>query len=210
MMQHHISGKSILLNYTTPQGADLMNQMVEQYGISLIIKKDRLTKLGDYSHPIPSRPFHQITLNGTLNKYAFIITFIHEVAHLTNWNKHKRSVSPHGIEWKIEYFNLLSSVIPTEIFPEDIREVLHLHCKNIKSSSMSDLKLMKVLNKYTENYEEVITVSDIVEGDLFEYKQKKFVRGEKVRTRIKCQCITDKKTYVFHQLAPVELLINEN
>ncbi len=209
-MQHHISGKSILLSYTTPEGADLINQMVEQHGISLIIKKDRLTKLGDYSHPIPSRPFHQITLNGTLNKYAFIITFIHEVAHLTNWNKHKRSVSPHGIEWKIEYHQLLTSIIPMGIFPEDLKEALLLHVKNIKSSSMSDLKLMKVLNKYTENYEEVTTVSDILEGVLFEYKQKQFIRGEKVRTRIKCKCITDKKTYVFHQLAPVEILINDN
>lgn len=209
-MQRLVLDKHVLLPYTTLPGAELICKMVEKYGISLIIKKDRSSKLGDYSHPIPIRPYHQITINGTLNKYAFIITFLHELAHLIIWVRHKRGVSPHGKEWKEEFSRIIIDVMTLGIFPADVSEALQNHARNVKSSSMSDLNLMRILKQYDAVSDEKLTVSDIVAGDFFEYKKKVFIRGEKVRTRIQCKCLTDKKTYVFHQLAPIEVCNVEN
>lgn len=205
-MQRQLLDKSKLIAYTTDAGAQLVVDLVSQYGFKLIIKRDRATKLGDYTHPTPLRPFHQITINGGLNKYAFLVTFIHEVAHLITWNNHKRKVAPHGKEWKQNYHNLLFPLIAPEYFPEDVQLALKKHCNNIKSSSSYDIQLTKVLSSYSENHEETTTINDLKQGESFRYKGRLFVKGDTLRTRVKCECITDRKSYVFHPLAPIEIL----
>lgn len=205
-MQRQLLDKSKLTAYTTDAGAQLVVDLVSQYGFKLIIKRDRVTKLGDYTHPTPLRPFHQITINGSLNKYAFLVTFIHEVAHLVTWNNHKRKVTPHGKEWKQNYHNLLFPLIAPEYFPEDVQLALKKHCNNIKSSSSYDIQLTKVLSSYSENHEETTTINDLKNGESFRYKGRLFVKGDTLRTRVKCECITDRKSYVFHPLAPIEIL----
>ena len=45
------------------------------------------------------RPHHRISVNENLNPYAFLITLLHEVAHMTTWEKHRlrmRRCRPHG------------------------------------------------------------------------------------------------------------------
>jgi len=205
-MQRQPLDKSKLTAYTTDAGAQLVVDLVSKFGFKLIIKRDRATKLGDYTHPTPLRPYHQITINGTLNKYAFLVTFIHEVAHLITWNNHKRKVTPHGKEWKQNYHNQLFPLITSEYFPEDIQFALRKHCNNIKSSSSYDIDLTKVLSTYNDNQEEVVTINDINQGESFKYKGRLFIKGNTLRTRIKCECITDRKSYVFHPLAPIETL----
>lgn len=205
-MQRKPLDKSKLTAYTTDAAAQLMVELIATYGFKLIIKKDRATKLGDYTHPTPQRPYHQITINGSLNKYAFIITFIHEVAHLIIWNKYKRKVSPHGEEWKLAYHNLLFPLISPTYFPEDVQVALKRHCSHIKSSSSYDIQLTETLGKYNENQELITTIRDIAQGDSFIYKGRLFIKGTPMRTRIKCECLTDRKSYVFHPLAPVDLL----
>ena len=59
------------------------------------VKKSRSSKYGDYRPPLKGSN-HLITINYDMNKYAFLITLVHEIAHLTNWNKHKDKVKPHG------------------------------------------------------------------------------------------------------------------
>lgn len=205
-MPRKLLDKSNLTAYTTDAAAQLMVELIATYGFKLIIKKDRATKLGDYTHPTPQRPYHQITINGSLNKYAFVITFMHEVAHLITWNNYKRKVSPHGEEWKSAYYHLLFPIIGPDYFPEDIQVALRRHCKHIKSSSSYDIQLTEALGKYNENTEPVITIKDIMQGNSFKYKGRVFIKGTALRTRIKCECITNRKSYVFHPLAPVELL----
>lgn len=205
-MQLTATDKSRLMKYVGEAGASLVSSLIEEHGIRFIIKRNRITKSGDYCHPHPRRPIHQITINGTLNRYAFLITFIHEVAHLRAWNRFKGKVSPHGIEWKSEYHQLLKEVNCSFYFPEDIQKALTYHMGHIKSSSAYDIQLMKALQKYDEHMDSLITVGDLPVAEPFRYKGREFIRGEQLRTRIKCRCVTDKREYLFHQLAPVELL----
>ena len=45
------------------------------------VKNNRTTKLGDYRYDRRNGA-HSITVNMDLNEYSFLITYIHEVAHL--------------------------------------------------------------------------------------------------------------------------------
>lgn len=208
-MQYHSLDSKRLAPYVKPVSAALIAQLIAQYGISLIIKRARVTKSGDYRHPTHERPYHQITINGNLNQYAFLITFIHEVAHLITWNEFKNRKMPHGSEWKSNYKLLLQPLICSDYFPEDIQMALLQHCKNIKSSSAYDINLMKAITKFNEGQESITTVIDLREGDHFLYNGRLFKRGSLLRTRIKCQCVLDRKNYVFHSLAPIEIIKNE-
>ena len=67
------------------------------------IVKPRKTKLGDF------RYFNgkmMITVNGDLNQYEFLVTTLHEIAHLQTHVKFGRKVAPHGREWKMSFILL--------------------------------------------------------------------------------------------------------
>ena len=66
----------------------------------------RHTKLGDYRCATRTQP-HRITVNSDLNKYAFLVTLVHEFAHHGAYMKHRRATDPHGWAWKNEYARLM-------------------------------------------------------------------------------------------------------
>jgi SprT protein len=168
----------------------------------LKITKARLTKLGDYRHPYNGKP-HEITINHNLNSYSFLITLVHEIAHLTTWNKYRRKVLPHGMEWKEEFRNLLKPVFELNIFPEEIFECLKNYSVNPKASSCADTELMKVLKKYDKN-SEFVHLEDIPEKSVFSLKSgRTFIKGEKIRKRYKCIDTTNKKLYLVSPVAEV-------
>lgn len=90
---------SILQKYIPAQAAILIARWIDEYKTELKISKSRATKLGDYRHPYGDKG-HRISVNYNLNQYSFLITLVHEFAHLLNWNRHKNKVKPHGTEWK--------------------------------------------------------------------------------------------------------------
>ena len=53
----------------------------------------RRTKLGDFKAKGNKNNKSQITINGDLNPYAFLITTLHELAHIC-YNKYKYKVRP--------------------------------------------------------------------------------------------------------------------
>lgn len=86
-----------------PAGSELYAaDLMEKHKIQLRIKNPRLTKLGDYRPPTEDNS-HRISINRDLNPFAFLITFMHEVAHLLNFEKSGPRVPPHGLEWKREF-----------------------------------------------------------------------------------------------------------
>ena len=66
---------------------------------SFKVTRKRTSKIGDYRFN-PKSGNHEITVNGNLNKYAFLMTFLHEVAHLIQQVKHQNNKPPHGRVWK--------------------------------------------------------------------------------------------------------------
>jgi len=72
-------------------------ELIQQTQVHLKIVNERVTRHGDYRRMSDGR--HQITVNATLNKYRFLITLIHEIAHLVAFEKYGRRIKPHGLEW---------------------------------------------------------------------------------------------------------------
>ena len=98
-------------------------QLINQYKVHLTVTRARKSVLGDYRHAVLGAN-HKITVNGNLNKYEFLITLLHELAHLLCFEQYRNRVEAHGKEWKNIYSALLVSFIQLGIFPADIQKSL--------------------------------------------------------------------------------------
>lgn len=194
--------KEILSQYIPKTAVDLVYQSIVDHKIHFKITRSRKTKLGDYRPPI-RHANHRITINHDLNKYSFLITFIHELAHLKVYEIYKNRVAPHGQEWKRIYKELMIGYLTLDVFPNDILTILEKSIQNSRASSTSDLKLTRILQQYdqTNGY---ANVEDLPINAYFETKNgKQFKKGERLRTRYKCLNLQNKKTYLFHPLTPI-------
>lgn len=196
----------MLKKYIPEPAAPVIAQWVVQYDFKLKIKKERQSKLGDYRSPYNGSN-HHITVNHNLNQYAFLITLVHEVAHLTTYNKYKDRVMPHGAEWKQEYKDLMRPFMNAEIFPTDILLALQKHFINPSASSCTDDHLLRVLKRYDARKEgtNLVFVEKLPHKSVFRsMKGKLFEKGERIRTRYLCREIPQGHIYYFHPLAEVE------
>jgi len=201
--------KEILAQYLPDTAVEKVYNSVIDHKIHLKITKNRKTKLGDYRPPI-RHSNHRITINHDLNKYSFLITFVHELAHLKVYEQYKNQVAPHGKEWKQIYKELMFDILKLKVFPEDIRQQLEKSIRNspggismVKASSTSDLKLSRILQRYDKSNRHP-RVEDIPIDALFETQNgRQFKKGERVRTRYKCLNLQNKRIYLFHPLTPV-------
>lgn len=199
--------KLILKKYLPENSVDTIYEWLQEYKVNLKVSKKRSSKLGDYRSPYKGKG-HQITVNHDLNSYAFLITLVHEIAHLVNWENHKNRVRAHGVEWKNAYRELMSPLLEADIFPDDIKAVLINYMAKSYASSGSDLALSRVLQKYDEVQE--TTLESLPEGVVFILPNgKRFKKGALIRTRYKCFCLDNKRTYLVNPLAAVEQISTE-
>ena len=173
------------------------------FNVKVIIIEPSKSRLGVF---IPKRNIpHLIRINNNLNKYAFLITLIHEMAHASIWVRYGRNVNPHGIEWKEEFQKMMLPFINPSYFPDNILGVLSNYMINPKASTFRDLKLSEALRKYDNNIS--ITINQISDGDIFTIDNgKKFKRISKLRKNYQCIELDTHKTYRFSPLAEVFLV----
>ncbi|MBP9152786.1 MAG: SprT-like domain-containing protein [Flavobacteriales bacterium] len=169
----------------------------------LTITRNRKTKAGDYRHPFGNRG-HRISVNGTLNQFAFLITFVHEMAHLTNWERHGRKVNPHGKEWKVAFQEEMLPFLREDVFPDDILKQLRIHMKSPKSATVRDLDLMRLLKSYDDPSHKVL-LEDVPENEEFQLGSKRFIKGVKLRKRFRCELVGTGRIYLVSAIAEVEL-----
>src|SRR5215204_6926988 len=81
-------------------------QYLHQYQVHLTVARERKSILGDYRHRTHAKN-HRISVNGNLNPYSFLITLLHELAHLLTFEKYGNRVQSHGREWKVFFGQLL-------------------------------------------------------------------------------------------------------
>jgi len=166
------------------------------------ITRPRLTKLGDYRPPF-KKETHRISVNGDLNIYSFLVTLLHEFAHLYTWNLQKNLENPHGKLWKSEFQKLLKEYL--HVFPQDIQDGLDNYLKNPKASSCTDEKLTRILNSYDDNDQTYL--EDIPFNVPFRLQGgKEMLKKEKLRKRFKCEEIRTKRIYLVNPLAEVHML----
>lgn len=195
----------ILSKYIPELSVPLIAKWIVELDFKLKIKKERSTRLGDYTPPRPGLN-HTITINHNLNKYSFLITLVHEIAHLVTYNSYKNKVNPHGPEWKENFKQLIQPFLNTEIFPVEVFSALRRYMQNPAASSCSDTHLLRVLKLHDEKTDTVF-LEYLPHNCLFLYNgERVFKKGERIRKRYKCIELATKNTYLFNPLVEVEII----
>ena len=199
--------EKILAKHIPEKACIYVAALIVQHKVHLTIKWNRQSKHGDYRVPRKGEQ-HRITVNNALNKYAFLITLVHEIAHLTTFQKHGWKVLDHGNEWKHEFKILMQPVLyTTEIFPQDVQRALILYMNNPKASSCSDVLLMKTLNQY--NATPTKLVSDLQLGTHFTLSDEKriFRLDKKLRKNFLCKEMISGLQYRISPIAEVKKIV---
>lgn len=182
----------------------------KEYNIHITITKDRVTVLGDYRRPTREYPYHRISINGNLNRYSFLITLLHELAHLEAYVIYRHTIMPHGNEWKNIYRSLLRKFIGKNIFPTTLENVIIDHLSDITAATCSDPKLYMALKQYDKKRKYARLVNELTIRQKFRTKDGRiFEVIEKLRTRYRCREQKTGAIYIFPGLAEV-IILNEN
>ncbi|MCC6721398.1 MAG: SprT-like domain-containing protein [Bacteroidia bacterium] len=187
-----------------PEGTETrVAQSIINNNIHLKLTRRRTSKMGDYRPPQNGKG-HRISINKNLNKYSFLITFLHEVAHLVCWNKHQNRALPHGSEWK-NYFKIqMHDYLSQKIFPEQIHNALLNYMNNPAASSCADANLLKALQLF-DPYDGLLNLEELDENTIFSLDENKiFKKGPLERKRYKCYNMTNKRYYLVSALARVK------
>src|SRR6202046_5133263 len=143
--------------------AQLSLDYLHHYNVHLTITRERKSVLGDYRHATRTTN-HRISVNGNLNPYSFLITLIHELAHLVTFMEYGNQVQSHGREWKRVYRDMLKDFLSLSVFPDDILAALKKTLHNLPASSCADEDLMRILRRYDKNRRKLVLVEQVPEG----------------------------------------------
>lgn len=184
---------------------DMIVDLLFKNPVHFKIVQPRTTKLGDFRADFTGKK-HQITVNGDLNPYSFLVTTIHEFAHLETFLKFGRNAAPHGEEWKNEYRKLLLPALDLKILPADVTDALVKSLVSTRASSCSDMQLSRVLKKYDAPKEGVEILENLPKNTTFALQGKVFVKGELRRKRYVCEESVSRRMYLVHALSEVKLI----
>lgn len=182
-------------------------ELLKTHQVHLKIVRQRITRHGDYKL-LPGEK-HQISINANLNPYRFLMTLIHEIAHLVVYKEHGKHTKPHGLEWKQSFTQLMLPFIHPLVFPESVLPLIACHFKNPRASSDADVSLSIALKQFDppsdKNY-----VFELPQGILFRiYDGRVFKRGKKRVKRYECTELKTGKLYLFSPHAEVEIILSK-
>ena len=193
-----------LAKYVPEGSMEPLAELLEAKSVLIKITRGRRSKLGDYRPLREGRYLHQITLNRDMNLYQFLVTFVHEIAHLYTFEKYRGSVAPHGDEWKNIYVGQLAPFLGKEYFPKDVEKALHKHIRKPGASSCRDTALFRVLQSYDEPEEGFVTIEALKEGSPFiDGAGRKLIRGPRRQKYYTCFDERGKPVAYFFGLAKV-------
>jgi SprT protein len=184
----------IFEKYLPAQSIQYCASLWNHHQFNFKITKPRNSKLGDYCYSRANG--HAITVNSNLNKYSFLVTYLHEVAHLMVQKNYIRRKQPHGKEWKDAFRKLLDPVMIEQIFPLDILKALRIYHINPAASTGSHNILSQALREYDKPVEGLNQLNYLKENEVFQLNGRLFSKGPLRRTRFFCKEITSGKNYV--------------
>lgn len=195
-----------LQKYLPERSVDYCFELIRANGVHLKVVNHRQTRHGDYRRLTNGQ--HVITVNATLNKYRFLITLIHEIAHLVAFERFGRRIKPHGQEWKRVFQELMVPCIRPEVFPSSLLPIIARHFKNPRASSSTDTQLALALEAFdTEQHTSKTYVFELPLGSIFRiYNGKIFKKGNRRIKRFECVEMATGRMYLFQPNAEVELI----
>lgn len=199
--------KAQKLSEYLPEGAAcIIARWIDEYKCDFRIAGKRSSKLGDY-RPRHKGLNHRISVNYNLNPYGFLITTVHEFAHLLTWNEYKSSVKPHGQEWKRNFKKMMQPFLEMEIFPQHLKNEINSYLINPSASSCTDINLFRAIQEYNAPDPgglKVLLIENIPCDTTFMVRNgRKFKKLEKMRKRYKCIELATGRLYLFHPMAEI-------
>lgn len=177
---------------------------LHHYKVHLTIARSRNSVLGDYRHKHGS-DHHRISVNGNLNKFAFLITLLHELAHLITFENFSNQVLAHGREWKQAYKNLLSQFIEKKVFPDDIEKELKKSLHKPGASTCAEEGLQRILYRYDNKKQDHFLIEQLQPNDVFKTRDnRRFQVIKKRLKRYECLEIETGKTFLFSPVYEVQ------
>lgn len=195
---------SILQTHVPPSTVAYCYDLWTASPFELKITRSRQTKVGDFTSR-RTRSHPRITLNNDLNPYLFLVTYVHEVAHLHVYLKYGARLDPHGDQWKTTFTDLMLPILWESVFPEEILHELRRHMINPKASSFADTALTQAFRRFDLNRPQQIALSDVPEGSIFKLSNRYFRKGKLRRTRVLCKELKSKRDY----LVPADALVTD-
>lgn len=200
-MNQATRNQSILAKYIPEPAVPLISDWIFHFDFKLKIRKPRQSVYGDYRPPKPGTN-HLITVNRDMNQFAFLLTLVHEIAHLLAHERHGLRIKPHGEEWKTAFKDLMRPVIRLGVFPDDVRTAIIKYVQDPGASSCSDDNLVRTLKRY-DRASGLVLLESLPLNAHFAYGGKVFVKGMKIRTRYQCVLRGTQHIYFFAALAEV-------
>jgi SprT protein len=197
-----------ILQQKVPAGAaDYCYKIWEENPFSFTVARTRSSCFGNY---IFRNNTHKITVNHDLNPFAFLLTYVHEVAHLhTHLQKmtfKRKKFLPHGIEWKTHFQRLMQPVLNATIYPEKILKPLSEYMSNPAASSVGYAPLQEALRSFDEKQDDNIALGQIPDNQWFEFRGVVFQKLELRRTRVLCLEKKSKRKYTISAIARVKAI----
>ncbi|HTN19065.1 MAG TPA: SprT-like domain-containing protein [Pelobium sp.] len=193
----------ILSKYIPLAAAPLIAKWIDFYRCDFKISRSRNSKFGDYRPPQRGNG-HKISVNYNLNPYAFLVTTVHEFAHLVTWKEFERNAKPHGTEWKLNFKRMMQPFFDLEVFPVEIKNAIQNYLANPAASSCSDTNLFKALKAFDEKPAGSFTVEQLKDNQIFCLKNgRTFKKLSKIRKRYRCVEVKSGLIYLFSPIAEV-------
>jgi hypothetical protein len=179
----------------------------QEHAIHLTLTHERRSVLGDYRSPVRTGHPHRISINANLNPYSFLITLLHEIAHLLTFEHFGRKASPHGREWKTQFRHILIPFMGQRYFPKDVETALHAYLHDPAASTCTDPRLYKALYRHDARPPGYILVDDVEVNGRFQTEDGRiFQKLEKLRTRARCKEVRTGKLYLFQGIVEVKMV----
>ena len=140
--------ESILANHVPTEALDYCKRLWHELPFDFKLRKNRRSKVGDFTCRSGKSP--QITVNGDLHPFLFLMTYVHEVAHLRVHTTFGFKAEAHGMQWQSAFQSLMEPLLRDEIFPEPLLSGLKKHMASPKASSFSDAELTHLFRSLDE------------------------------------------------------------
>lgn len=198
---YYLRMRDIFEKHLPINAVDYCYSISNNYDFKLELSFDRKSKFGHYKY-WPQTKSHSISINRGLSKPLFLITFIHELAHLDVMVEFGRNIKPHGKEWKNAFRGLMLPILNPENFETKLLSTLARHLKNPKASLSADSDLWHLLHPNTSSNS--LSLKDIEVGNNFVFKNRIFKKVKTRRTRALCYEARSGNNYLIPLLAKIK------
>lgn len=193
--------KDLLLDHIPNRAAGIVCSWIEDYPVHIRVSRSRTSKTGDYRAPV-RQGIHRITVNHDLEPNAFLITLVHEIAHMMVFVQYGRRARPHGKEWKDQFSRLMAQLLDEGVFNGPVEAAVRRHFGNPRATAIHDMELTRLIASPKKNGE--IFLADLPDSTAFRiHNGKTFMKKEKLRKRFRCVELSTRRAYLFSPAAKV-------